>query len=360
MIEYRNSLPPELCRLLETIPTARRPQLIRTELTGCQAAGRQGVFFNRPLGTTPVTAIQKLLRECRGFGSIFLLAHDPDPAHGLQVDGETCDGKDETWIYRPWRQFLDLAELADCYLHTPLRYGNLLLLEFEAMEQRGSWKDDPLRGEEKSAAEYDEKYGAHSLYNRFNRFEEPWVADEMLHAFDRAGLHPGDRVLSLGVNSGKELTLFRHWRGGGLFEKLQFTGIDLAASALEQAQERLPEDNCRFIQADLRELPRLDLPPQNLIMAISVLQSSSLLRDDLLNYLVRSLAAQRCTFLVGFPDSRYARLRLLQGVSTAHNARPDYTKLVKELRYYTRYFSSHRYRVTLGGRYYVILTASSF
>jgi trans-aconitate methyltransferase len=360
MIDLPDNLPPEIAQIIESIPQVKRPQLIQSEFLSPLSQGEQGIMFSRPIGTTPVTKLQRLLRECRSFGSIFLLARDPDAAHLDCVDGETCSEETGSWIYRPWRQFLDLAELADCYLHLPRRVGSLLLLEFEAVEKRSSWKDDPRRGQEKSAEEYDNKYGAGSLYNRFNRFEEPWVADEMLHAFDRARLQPGDRVLSVGVNSGKELDLFRQWKDGELFSQLEFTGIDIAPSAIEQAQQRLPYDNVTFMDADLRDMESLELPSQNLIMAISVFQSSSILRDKLLTYMVRHLAAERCTFLIGFPDSRYARLRLLQGAATAHNARPDYTKLVKDLRYYSRYFSSHRYRVTLGGRYYVILTASSF
>jgi len=360
MVELPDNLPVEIGEIIETLPQARRPQVIQSEFVPLHAHDKQGILFSCPIGTTPVTKLQQLLRDCRGFGSIFLLAQDPDVAHQECVDGETCDDENGRWIYRPWRQFLDMAELADCYLHLPRRVGSLLLLEFEAIEKKSSWKNDPRRGQEKSAEEYDDKYGVHSLYNRFNRFEEPWVADEMLHAFDRARLRPADRVLSIGVNSGKELELFREWNNGKLFDKLEFTGIDIAPSAIEEARQRLPYDNFSFVAADLRDLESLELPPQNLIMAISVFQSSSLLRDQLLTYMVRHLAAERCTFLIGFPDSRYARLRLLQGAATAHNARPDYTKLVKDLRYYSRYFSSHRYRVTLGGRYYVILTASSF
>jgi trans-aconitate methyltransferase len=360
MIDLPDSMPVEIRDIIETLPRSRRPEMIQSDLLPPESRDRQGILFSRPIGTTPVTQLQRLLRDCRGFGSIFLLAEDPDATHQKCVDGETCNDERGAWIYRPWRQFLDLAELADCYLHLPRRAGSLLLLEFEAMEKKSSWKNDPRRGREKSAEEYDVKYGASSLYNRFNRFEEPWVADEMLHAFDRARLRPGDRVLSIGVNSGKELELFRQWKEGELFDRLEFTGIDIALSAIEQAQQRLPYENFTFIDADLRDLESLELPPQNLIMAISVFQSSSLLRDQLLTYMVRHLAAERCTFLIGFPDSRYSRLRLLQGAATAHNARPDYAKLVKDLRYYSRYFSSHRYRVTLGGRYYVILTASSF
>ncbi len=350
----------EVRELLAAISPERRPQVIATSWERQPADGRRGILFTEPLGGRPVPEVLDLLREHRDFGSVFLLAHNPDPGHDRHVDGEICEGESGSWVYRPLRQLLDLAELAECHLHLPWRCGDLLLLEFEAIRREPSWKDDPRRGEEKSPADYEAKYGAGTLYSRFNRFEEPWVADEMLHAFDRARLEPGDKVLALGVNSGNELELFRHWRQGELFDKLHFTGIDIAASALAEARRRFPADNFEFITADLKQLPELDLPRQNLIMAISVFQSSSLLRDELLRYLVRELAAPRCTFLVGFPDSRYSRLRLLQGAATAHNIRPDYSKLVKELRYYTRYFASHQYRVTLGGRYYVVLTASSF
>lgn len=321
-----------------------------------------GVLLLAPVSTESPLKLVNWLQHHRSQNHLFLLAPNPDEQHLTHRQGGRVFREGREWIHRPLQHYQDLAYQAGLYLHIPIIVrSSWLLLHFEADDDHlDNWRAKHRHSEPAHTREQlEEKYGATSDYQLFDRFQEPLLAAELDHALQRARLKPGDRVLSLGVNTARELDILREFRRGELYDRLEVTGLDLTATALAEAKRRHPGENFHFLQHDIRDLPDLKLPRQNLIMAISVFQTRGISQEPLLRYLIKQLAAPRSAFVIGVPASHYGKRRMYDGATTRHNARPDATVMVKDLYYLTRYFTRHGFRVSIGGRYYWLLIASS-
>ena len=70
-----------------------------------------------------------------------------------------------------------------------------------------------------------------------------------LHAIERMGLQPGDRVLEVGVGTGINTSLYPSY--------CHMTGVDLSSSMLEKARERVAREGLRHVR--LLEMDAQDL-----------------------------------------------------------------------------------------------------
>lgn len=294
-------------------------------------------FTTEPLGTVLGWLRAELL--VRGEASLKV----PDPDTGLALGlypGETGPAG----IHRPYLTWIDAADLLDAQVLTPVRLGEMVQLHFR---RRRVQPPDRTPG----------RYAAGTEFARVNKLEDPHFLHDLTEALARASLEPGARVLSLGVGGGRELEVLEQvYPGHGL----QVLGLDLEPSALKLARDRFPAHrfpDYRFRVQDvtlpgLSELGRFDA-----VLALSLLQSPSVVQADLLRTLRTDVLAPAGTLILGFPNARYRGGELSYGARTLNFTRPDLSLLVKDVTQARRALQGHGFTVYVTGKYEVLVTA---
>src|ERR671915_289369 len=87
------------------------------------------------------------------------------------------------------------------------------------------------------------------LANVYDLVFGPTLHPGRLVAIERMGIRPGDRILEVGVGTGINTSLYPH--------NCQITGIDLSASMLDKARERVAREglrNVRLLEMDAASL----------------------------------------------------------------------------------------------------------
>lgn len=258
-------------------------------------------------------------------------ATDPVPWPGERV---RVDGTEE--FYRPLRHHVELARLFPLELGVPERETAaadasatpFIRCAAERIEEASAIDD---RGEDAGT-----RYGPDSAYRRFDRLEEPEILDDLLHGI--AKLRPGlaARILSLGVNDGRELSLVAECLDGDGTAGPELWGIDAAEGAIGAARARFPEHRERFLVADLSTLPDLGLPRFDAVLALGVLQCTTVDRDRLLADL-GPLLAPRCGLLLSIPNCHFGSRDILRRPHDRSDRRHDRSPVWKDLRYLTRW-----------------------
>lgn len=273
--------------------------------------------------------------------SVSFCVPNPDLGAG-KYSGEHINAE---FTHHAWRVWFDLAEKLECRFLTPLAHSEThFCLSFEKLNK--AKKQEPK--------DKTEKYGLTSDFNRINKLEEADFLLNYLEAIKHMTLHAGSNVLSLGVNTGRELDIFGYL---GLDKKLLFTGIDHSASALHKAKESFPADNYQFIQADINELATLELPKFDLVMALGTLQSPEVDDRAVLRHLVQNHVKPQGHLLFAFPNSQYLDAELSYGARMKNFRQADLSLVVKDSAYYRKYLHQHAFKVFITGKYYLFLTA---
>jgi SAM-dependent methyltransferase len=190
----------------------------------------------------------------------------------------------------------------------------------------------------------DQKYGSDSRYRRFDRLEEPEILDDWCYAASKLRPKPGETVLSLGCNDGREFEMFSAEQQAGV----RFVGVDVAQSAIESARKQyVHEFHCH----DLMQLGELEIGPVHIALLLNVLQCTSLDRDRLLNQLVPQLSPDS-RLLISIPNCHFGSSDILRRPLDLHSKRHDRSLIHKDLRYLTRFFYRHGYsRIESFGTY---------
>ena len=174
---------------------------------------RHGFVFVEPIASTlNLRALRSVLHRCvrllRVGGHGHLVLADPDDLRQRQPEawpGDAIPFERETHHYRPWRQWWELLRLFPLVPMTPRLIPEVsdapkfLLLSFEKTAEVSSLSRE---------SESSDKYGAQSSYRRFDRLEEPEILDDWCYAASKLRPQPGETVLSLGCNDGRELEMF--------------------------------------------------------------------------------------------------------------------------------------------------------
>jgi ubiquinone/menaquinone biosynthesis C-methylase UbiE len=109
------------------------------------------------------------------------------------------------------------------------------------------------------------------------------------------------RILNLGINSGDEFEVIEKLCQN--HSEIEFVGIDISSSAIEEAKKRFPTQNYKFFSHDINKLDELALGKFDLIITIGTLQSSGVEFKLLFNSLVQNYLAKR-----GCYDTRISKL----------------------------------------------------
>jgi len=266
-----------------------------------------------------------------------ILVPDPDLGIGLYPGELTHAGR-----HRPYQVWVDVADRLGAHLLTPTRDGNFVRLRF--VRER----TDRARPGERHA----ERYGADSDFQRVDKREDPCFLEDLQEALARAALQPGARVLSVGVNNGRELDVLHLTYPS---HDLHVTGIDVSDTALALARERHPRHVFRVL--DVNDLPEPELGRFDLIIALATLQSPGVDQDRVFRTLLREHLKPAGGIIIGLPNCRYAHGRVSYGARLLNYHRPELSLLLKDAALYRRHLQKHGFRVWVTGKYDVLVTA---
>lgn len=297
-----------------------------------------------------IEAIQAQLAA--GATHINLRVLDPDHGQG-RFAGEPVEYDGRVHVHRPLRVWFDLAERLQLRLRTPKPTPDgYVQLCFERLDHTLSWhRDRPDRTTEDTS----EKYGVGSGFSRVSKLEDPGFVLDLADALTRAKLGPTPRVLDVGCNDADVLTLIQR-----LLQPKQpsVVGLDHSHSAITRARERLPDPAHRFVEADVNDLPKLELGRFDLVLALSTLHSPGVDDRAVLRHIVRELLEPGGTIIIGVPNCRYMDGELLHGARTKNFSQPELGLMIKSVASYKRYLQQHRRRVYVTGKHYVLVTGA--
>lgn len=274
-----------------------------------------------------------------------MVVANPDHLRDLDPDcwpGQELEFEGQCHHYRPWRQWLELLRLFPLTPQTPIAIPTgefspkFLWLSFEKTSDQSSMGD--------AYADDDQKYGSASSYRNFDRLEEPEILDDWCYAAAKLRPQPGETVLSLGCNDGRELEMFSPEQGAGV----RMIGVDISQTAIDSARQRYDHE---FHCHDLMELSELDLGPVHVALLLNVLQCTSLDRDRLLNQLLDRLSPDS-RLLISIPNCHFGAHDILRRPLDRRSKRHDRSLVHKDLRHLTRTFYRHGFsRIESFGTY---------
>lgn len=272
----------------------------------------------------------------------------PHPDLGVgSYAGETAQGAK----HRSLKNWLDLAEKLDCHFLTPIESNDReVVLRFKPMAKTNNWHDN-------TPSKDKEKYGTDTEYARVNKLEEASFLFDYREALKWLKIPAGAKMLALGVNRGDELAALQSIVGDVIFDGLQFTGVDVSASAIAVAGKRFSGDWHRFYCHDLNQIDELDLGKFDCILSIDTLQSPGIDGQALLRTLMQKHCTTNGRILFGFPNCRHLDGEIKYGAKVKNYATPELSLLFKDVGFYKRYLQQHRFRVKISGKYTVFVAA---
>jgi len=300
------------------------------------------------LAHAPLLEIIAFVRQrlASGDAVIELDVLDPDRGRGRYA-GELVEHAGVSYLHRPYRVWLDLAERLGLRMLTPRAIeAPMVRLRFEPLDV----------GARLSGGEGTEKYGAESEFARISKLEDAGFVIDFADALDRCALAPGARILDLGVNTGDELALLM-----ALIPTLRgadFVGVDHSASALAVARVRFGGD-VALHEADLNTLGTLGLGRFDLIVSIGTLQSPGIDDREVLRRIVQDHLTPTGAVILGFPNCRYVDGEVEHGTRMKNFRQPELGLLVKDVAFYRKYLQQHDRQVFVTGKNYLLVTGVS-
>lgn len=256
------------------------------------------------------------------------------------------------FIYRSFKAWSDLSELFFCKILIIELRENTMVLKFQKLDRKDSFHKD--ENDDKN-----EKYGEQSTFFRINKNEEPAFLYAYMNALKNVKIEEKKSVLNLGINKADEFELIKNIVDEDIFSTINFTGIDYSTSAIEYAKKRFPQDNFSFYKHDINKLNELNLKKADLIISIGTLQSSGLNLKLLFMDLVQNHLEDKGSIILGFPNCRWLNGEMIYGAKAANYSYSEQSVLYKDVYFCKKYLQQKKYRVTLTGKNYLFLTATS-
>lgn len=265
--------------------------------------------------------------------------------------GQTINIENEEFIYRSYKSWTDLASKLFCRLLTPkIATENTIIITFEKLNL-----DDSFH---KVKTQKEEKYGSNSTFSLINKNEEPEVLLSYLQALQNVKISSKKRVLNLGINNADEFKLIKD--NFTEFKDIEFIGIDYCKSAINLAKNKfLDNENVTFIAHDINKLDELDLGEFDLIISIGTLQSSNLDFNKVFMNIVQKYLKKDGNMILGFPNCRWIDGEIIYGAKAPNYSFSEMSILYKDAYFCKKYLQQKKFRVTLTGKYYIFLTATS-
>ncbi len=289
--------------------------------------------------------------ELKNKNEVYIEVLNPDLEKNYYA-GEEILIDNEIFIYRSYKAWSDLSELLFCKFFISELKFNTVVLKFKKLDKIDSFHKDI--NDEKN-----EKYGENSTFFRINKNEEPSFLYAYMNALKNVNIEEKKSVLNLGINKADEFELIKNLINEDIFSKIDFVGVDYSKSAIEFAKKRFPEENLTFYNHDINKLSELKLKKADLLISIGTLQSSGLNFKLLFMDLIQNYLEDKGSVILGFPNCRWINGESIYGAKAANYSYSEQSVLYKDVYFCKKYLQQKKYRVTLTGKNYLFLTATS-
>ncbi|MBN2789142.1 MAG: methyltransferase domain-containing protein [Candidatus Delongbacteria bacterium] len=274
-----------------------------------------------------------------------------DPDISVDFSGTVISIKGTEYIYRPFKIWVDLAEILKCRILTPEKASpNTVKIRFAPLNISNSWHTN-------SGVDIREKYGVGSIFAQIKKLEEPYFLSDYMRSLREINLKFRSNVLNLGINRGDEFKAFEHVYDNEFVSSLNFTGLDHCESAINEANELFKEHNYNFILGDIKDIPEMHFEKQDLILTVGTLQSPDFDGKEIFRYLVQNILKPDGSVILGFPNSRYIDREVVYGAKTKNYTESNMNLLIKDISFYKKYLQQHGFKVITFGKYYVFMVA---
>ena len=295
--------------------------------------------------------ISYLEKELQNKDEILFEVLNPDVNIDIYA-GEILKIENKEFIYRSYKSWCDLAELLFCKMLISSITLNTVVIKLQKLNKNDSFHKD--LNDEKN-----EKYGEKSTFFRINKNEEPAFLYAYMNALKNVKIEEKTNILNLGINKADEFEIIKEIVNEDIFEQMNFVGIDYSLSAIDFAKKRFPYENFNFFNHDINKLNELNLKKSDLIISIGTLQSSSLNFKLLFMDLIQNYLEDKGSIILGFPNCRWINGEMIYGAKAANYSYSEQSVLYKDVYFCKKYLQQKKYRVTLTGKNYLFLTATS-
>lgn len=258
---------------------------------------------------------------------------------------------EEEFIYRSFKVWSDLSEILFCKMYVISVDKYFMDLQFEKLNSNNSFHNQQLINP-------NDKYGTESIFFRINKNEDPTFLNSYVNALKNVKIENKKVVLNLGINKADEFEVIKQILDNNLAD-IEFHGVDFSSSAIEFSKERFPFNNFNFYNHDINKLDELDLPKADLLISIGTLQSSSLNFKLLFMNLIQNHLKDKGSVILGFPNCRWIGNEVVFGAKAKNYTFSEQTVLYNDVMFCKKYLQQKKYRVTLTGKNYLFLTATS-
>lgn len=274
---------------------------------------------------------------------------NPDISTKL-YSGEKIIVDGNEYIYRGYNSWINLAQKLFCKMLTPkIIDDNFVIIRYLKLDIRDNFHQK---------SDYSsEKYGEESIFSRINKSEEASFISYYLDNLKRVNLDKRARVLNLGINSGDEFSVIKEISEN--FDAHTLVGIDFCETAISKAKTKLNYENCSFYKHDINELDSLNLGKFDLIISIGTLQSASIDFKPFFMSLVQNYLEKEGAMILGFPNCRWIDTEMIYGAKAPNYNFSEMSILYNDLIFCKKYLQQKKFRVTITGKDYIFLTATS-
>lgn len=266
--------------------------------------------------------------------------------------GEKLIINNQEFIYRSFKSWSDLAEILFCKLLIVGLQENKVQIKFQKLNKTESFHNDV--NDEKN-----EKYGEDSTFFRINKNEEPSFLYAYMNALINVKIEEKKEILNLGINKADEFEVIKNLLDEETLNQMNLVGIDYSSSAIEFSKKRFPSENFTFFNHDINKLEQLNLKKADLIISIGTLQSSGLNFKLLFMDLIQNYLQDKGSIILGFPNCRWINGEMIYGAKAANYSYSEQSVFYKDVYFCKKYLQQKKYRVTLTGKNYLFLTATS-
>lgn len=264
--------------------------------------------------------------------------------------GEKINIENDTYVYRGFKSWVDLANILECKILTPIKNDkNLITIKYKKINKQNSFHNETMSNE---------KYGINSTFSKINKNEEPSFLHYYMQALKNVKIDEKNFILNLGVNRGDEFETIKNISTN--FETKELLGIDYCPSAIKEAKEKFKNhNNISFICHNINDLKTLNIKKSDLIISIGTLQSTTVDFKPLFMSLIQEYLSDNGSLIFGFPNCRWINGEMIYGAKVKNYPYPEASLLHKDIYFCKKYLQQKKFRVTITGKDYIFLTATS-
>jgi hypothetical protein len=289
--------------------------------------------------------------ELKSLNEISIEVLNPNIKENIYA-GEKIKVDGQEFIYRSYKSWSDLGEILFCKMLIINLDVNTVVIKFQKLNKIDSFHNDI--NDEKN-----EKYGENSTFFRINKNEEPVFLHAYRNSLKNVKIEEKRNILNLGINKADEFEVIKNLVDEEILNHMNLVGIDYSPSVIEYSKKRFPNENFTFYNHDINKLDELNLKKSDLIISIGTLQSSGLNFKLLFMDLIQNYLEDKGSVILGFPNCRWINGEMIYGAKAANYSYSEQSVLYKDVYFCKKYLQQKKYRVTLTGKNYLFLTATS-